>query len=420
LGSTLSITLRFLHKKHAYDILESMTSPKKFIRCIIPFTTLQIGPRGMIYLCCPAWTTYGPVGQINETTTIEDVWNNEKSRYVRKKIYENSLESICNSKYCPYYINGQSQTLETNDRIYQKLFSEIRARRVSLETMPRTIIIAHSGRCNLRCIMCGSNEDFVREDQKLNELIYQRDLPNLLPKLSEIILTGNGDPLFMKDSREFMQKLDSKKYKHISISLITNGQLFNEYMWRSISHNHFGWINVSVDAATPETYEKIRRGGSWKIQQDNLKLISRLRKEKVFHEFKLSFVVMKSNYQEMKRFVEMGLRLGADQVVFQKIFGVADIGENINLTHNKEIFIKIAQVISDPIFKNPIVDLSLISEYQKYYNSKSNKYDRTITQILEKMAVFTEMYKATGHRKYRQSLVWAKAKLPYARKILGW
>jgi MoaA/NifB/PqqE/SkfB family radical SAM enzyme len=371
---------------------------QKTVACIVPFTTLQISPLGEIFLCCPAWTKFGSVGRITKDRGIETIWNNEKSRFVREKVLENSLQTICDMKYCPYAIANKPACLQTKESRYKKLFKEISEKKTSLETFPRTLIIAHSGRCNLRCIMCCSNESFVKEDTALNDLIYKRELPALLPRLSEIILSGNGDPFFMKDSREFLQAFDSETYPNVFFSIITNAIFFTELLWKSIQHNRFGWISVSIDAATKPTYERIRKGGVWEVLQKNLSLISRLRKEKRFFSFTITFVVMKSNYTEMKSFVEMGILLGADKIVFQKIFGAAAINENINSTRNKEVMREIGTIIQDPLFRHPSVDTSLIDEYRLYANSTVTGFDKATTKFIEQTSESIKKLKKLKNR----------------------
>jgi MoaA/NifB/PqqE/SkfB family radical SAM enzyme len=349
------------------------------VACTTPFTFLQINPRGDLYLCCPAWTTAGPVGRITETTTIEDIWNNAKSREIRRAILEGRMDAVCNRKYCPIAASGKPCRLTATDPVYRSAYAEIRAGHTVMDTLPRTLILAHSGRCNLRCIMCCSHEGLTPEEPRLNDLIFNRELPRLLPHLHEIVLNGDGDPFFMKDTREFLQKFAARRYPNIRFSIITNGMMLNEAMWKSLRHNSYNWISVSVDAATKPTYETIRRGGNWEILRQNLKLISRLRKNGAFTSFALSFVVMKSNYREMADFVRMAINLGADRVDFQKIFGWSAVGENINLTHDTAVMKDIGNLLSDPVFTHPIVNAGLLSDYRRYDGMTVTPIDRAYT-----------------------------------------
>ena len=129
---------------------------------------------------------------------------------------------------------------------------------------------------------------------------------------------------------------------------------------------------------------------------------------------------MRSNYREMKKFVKMGLQLKADLIVFQKIFGLASIQENINVTRNKEVFVQIADILSDPIFRHPSVDITLVKEYLKYKGDKATAYDRVKTHVIEKVTGAIEKTKIIRHRSLRPIGVWIKSKIPHTRTLLGW
>lgn len=351
------------------------------VACNIPFTLLQIGPRGEIYSCCPAWTTYGSIGTLNDKTGLKEIWNSKKSQYIRKRVLNDELSRVCNMKYCPYAIAGKRVPLDVNDARYGSVNREILHRKTSLVSYPNTLLIAHSGRCNIRCIMCCSNERYVKEDEKLNALIYTRELPKMLPKLKEIMLTGNGDPFMMRDSREFLQKFNPKQYPNVFFSITTNGLLLDARMWQTIQHNRFGWISVSIDGASKETYEYIRRPGRWSVLQENLRMISALRKKKRFTSFTISFVVMKSNYHEMKDFVKMGFALGCDRILFQRIFGAVTPEENINFTRNIQAMKDIGTILRDPIFSDPRVDISTVRDYTAYTDVSVPLLQTTLAQL---------------------------------------
>ena len=49
------------------------------------------------------------------------------------------------------------------------------------------------------------------------------------------------------------------------IHLHTNANLWTEPMWESMSNVHdlVKSVEISIDAGTKETYEKVRRNGDW-------------------------------------------------------------------------------------------------------------------------------------------------------------
>jgi len=34
------------------------------LKCLYPFTYFEINTQGWVYVCCPAWTKAGPIGNI--------------------------------------------------------------------------------------------------------------------------------------------------------------------------------------------------------------------------------------------------------------------------------------------------------------------------------------------------------------------
>ena len=65
-------------------------------------------------------------------------------------------------------------------------------------------------------------------------------------------------------------------------------------------------------------YQSLRRGGSWKKITENLDFISGLKHRHGF-TLKLHMVVQRQNWHEMLDMCELGSRIGADQVVLNKI-----------------------------------------------------------------------------------------------------
>lgn len=338
------------------------------IKCLIPFTHFGVHYQGYCYSCCPNWSKMGNVGRLTDQNSIMDFWNSEKMQEIRRAVLNDNLKKVCNLKYCPMAIANQEQKLETiiqNDPSYSGLIDEIRAGRTILHTPPRVLEVANTGKCNLNCVMCISNDRFLEHDDVFEERLYTQLIPEILPDLTTLFMCGNGEVLFNPQSRKFLQTLDSKHYPSLSIRLLTNGTLLTPKVWESISHNRFERITVSIDAASKQTYEYIRRNGNWDILRRNLDFISELKRRKTIPNFWINFVVMKSNYKEMKDFVELGLTLGCDHIVFQKIFGEADPLENINLNKNKHVLAEIGEILTDPIFNRPEVDLTIITEYRK-------------------------------------------------------
>jgi len=154
--------------------------------------------------------------------------------------------------------------------------------------------------------------------------------------------------------------------------------LFNESNWKWLEKK-FSIIDVriSVDAATKETYRKLR-GGSFDVLIKNLEMISKLHSQGKIREFILNFVVQCDNFHEMALFIELGKKLGVDFIEFQHMcnFGNLKTSEFLNrclIIKNKYLDFELWKILQDPIFNDPIVDLRGFNRYiavsNEYYNN---------------------------------------------------
>ena len=157
------------------------------------------------------------------------------------------------------------------------------------------------------------------------------------------------------------------------IRLLSNGMLFNQTNWEHFVNEHTKKImlTVSVDAATKETYESIRRNGNFDILKRNMEFASELRKRGELCYFRMNFVVQRENYKEMIPFVEWGEELGVDEVFFTKIlnwgtyteeeFAQISMMEADGITPKTEL----KEILEDPRMKSEIVDLGTIQYTHK-------------------------------------------------------
>ncbi|MBN1262735.1 MAG: radical SAM protein [Candidatus Pacebacteria bacterium] len=339
-------------------------------KCLYPFIFLEFHARGEVFACCPAWTRFGPIGNLYRQS-IEEIWNGARIRKLRKKIYDNRYRSTCRAGYCPFLHQpiDFNQTIAKASPDLQTIINQIKQRKTILKNGPLKISLAHSGICNLRCQMCLSNSDFNPPEPKLDRLIFKQVIPSLLPGLEVIKLGGNGDPFFQPQTLAFLKNFPAEKYPRLRFQILTNGLLFDSKLWPKIKHNHFECLDISIDAADQKVYQKIRRGGQWPVLLKNLRFFSSLRKRKRIDCFIINFTVMRANYHQMADFVRLGLKFGCDQIRFNRIFGfrhLENIEENINLFPDPKILLEIKKILQNPLFKNSRVNLSNIKDYCHY------------------------------------------------------
>ena len=90
--------------------------PIHSIKCLIPFTQLSVNYGGYCRSCCDTWTILGSIGRL-KNQSIMDIWNGERIQYMRKAIFENKLEKVCNFKYCPYAIENKIGRASCRERV---------------------------------------------------------------------------------------------------------------------------------------------------------------------------------------------------------------------------------------------------------------------------------------------------------------
>ena len=189
---------------------------------------------------------------------------------------------------------------------------------------PVTLSIEMVNRCNLACVMCHLPH-FLKEKATLT-------LENLEKVFSEgeqlgvpAVIFGNGhEPLLYK---EFDTMVDSAvSHKFMDLLLYTNGHLLTQKQADKILNSSITRVFVSIDAATEETYNRIRQArtkaavgtGRLELVEKNLHYLIRRREELGLKLpiVRVSFVVQKENQHEVDMFRERWIDV-VDSVDFQ-------------------------------------------------------------------------------------------------------
>lgn len=198
--------------------------------------------------------------------------------------------------------------IEANHRLCDE---EWRNGTVRLSSAPRLLTIETTSRCNLRCVMCGHGTH-------PRDKSYEHFPETLIPRLGGVIrlaahvqLHGLGEPLLNPAFWEMLAL--THESQHVQIN--SNGLLLDKRSVDRILTTWLGEISFSLDAATPETYRKIRGADFDRVVENVRYLIAeRRRLGRVRPHVSLNMTLMRENIEETVRFVELAHRLGAEQV----------------------------------------------------------------------------------------------------------
>jgi len=283
-----------------------MVDLKNYI-CLVPFQHLQIHEKEN-WVCCPHWLTK----EIPNKETLNQTWNSKEIIDIRKSVIDGSYR-YCDRKSCPYLaelvnLNGgyigpiiHKKDLPANIKKYYD------SQEGEMQEGPTNVQLNFDPSCNYKCPSCRS-ELFVSDKKEIprfrDKII---EVENIFADSIEMLYSSTtGDPFFSKPIREYFQNFNPKKYPKLRyIHLHTNASLWNEKMWNTMPniHKYVNTCEISIDAATKDTYENHTRiGGNWDNLINNLKFISTIKSLK---SVKCSFVVQSSNYKEMSSFVDL-------------------------------------------------------------------------------------------------------------------
>ena len=132
--------------------------------------------------------------------------------------------------------------------------------------------------------------------------------------------SGDGEVFSFRSFIDLLET-DVLSKHNTELYLLTNLTFFNEKLWEKIKHNNIKRIAVSAEGCTKETYEEIRQGGKWEQFHENIKLLSRLRREGKIPRIEYRSVIMRSNLHEMGKLVEFTKDLEFDEIKFYLMKG---------------------------------------------------------------------------------------------------
>ncbi len=316
--------------------------------CNRPYTWFYYAWFGA-YSCCSTWVKY-PIGN-PASDSPEECWNS-----IAAKLYRLSADT---RTYC--FCKKDACGIMNGRKLEQK--------RVTEYTLPEKITLGLDYTCNLHCASCREHIQVAGGEQLRIRQEMADDIirTGWLEKAKELELSGSGEALFSKIDRKIL--FSNENCKRNSISLMSNGILLNKDNLQKLKQ-HFKniRINISIDAATENTYKMLRRGGDWNVLMDNLALICDMRRNNEIEYVEIRMVVQKRNYREMFDFIELGKKYCVDKVVFTKLlnwdmYTTEEYLEEAMLTENGTIRDELKDILKSKAFSE---EIAVISEFKRF------------------------------------------------------
>jgi radical SAM protein with 4Fe4S-binding SPASM domain len=190
------------------------------------------------------------------------------------------------------------------------------------ESFPSQINLDVTMFCNLRCIHCPyesvthpMGKSRVNMPVELHSKIIDEISSSGKGITRYLRYTGDGEPLIHPELSSMISY--ARKTVDLPINLTTNGSFLSEQKFEDLAKSGVNVFDVSIDAATEDTYSKIRVGGDFtEVTRNTLNAVKRSK----FMDgvsVVVSFVKQDLNHHEVNQFTEFWKDAGVKDVVIR-------------------------------------------------------------------------------------------------------
>jgi radical SAM protein with 4Fe4S-binding SPASM domain len=196
---------------------------------------------------------------------------------------------------------------------------ERRMGRTYLRSNPDLLHLEPTTACNLDCIMCGRASawsELAEHSAHMTKGTFRKAIP-FLKTARRVVLHGWGEPLLAPN---FTWMVETAKKCGCWVDFDTNGLLLKPKLCDRLVAAKIDCVNVSIDAATEETFKFIR-GGDFPLLISNLERLKAAKEASgsPYPRVRFKFVIMRKNVEELPELVELAHRLGVSQIVLQNL-----------------------------------------------------------------------------------------------------
>ena len=216
---------------------------------------------------------------------------------------------------------------------------------------PYVVVIGGKYTCNYKCVFCEwfspmrskLRNEILSPNCYVNMDVYRELVKELSALGTKIILIDYLEPFTDPD---LIEKIRYAKLHGLKCIIITNGSLINETNAEKLVDLNLDYLNVSINAASPETYPKIHVTENRETFHRIVSMISHIEslKEKRRSDcphIRLSMVVCNRNYHDIVKLVDLCHNIGVKNVLFKKMIPTSkEIAEELDLTQVQEAEMK--------------------------------------------------------------------------------
>jgi MoaA/NifB/PqqE/SkfB family radical SAM enzyme len=194
--------------------------------------------------------------------------------------------------------------------------------------LPHQLYIEVTNRCNSLCASCPLTYDHFLPFEPKHHLTWPqfRRIVDQIPQIERAVLHGIGEPLLNPNLPRFVAHL---KERGAHVLFNTNAVLLDERRGDALREVGLDELRISLDAATPALYHKLRGIDKFNLIVANLRAFIARHGGGQRPRVSLWFVGMQENLHELPDFVRLAAELGVPEVYLQRLVYFGG-GENLD------------------------------------------------------------------------------------------
>ena len=262
--------------------------------CPLPWTHLEIMPRGHVSPCCVSSLILGKVEDLHS----KKLFHSDEMQNLRDQLLRGEK-----SPSCDYCWKRESHNQVSHRQRQLSLYQKDLMSQWIYDPKIRSLDLRLGNTCNFKCRICHVEHSSLRISEELKfaetfeikqaikqkQIVEQnawfdniekflQDLDSTWPDLLNIDIIG-GEPFVLKNLPDILDHIINLGHaNHIRLHITTNGSVFPKNLISRLSQFRFIDISISIDN-TGDKFE-LERGGSWPNVVNNVQQFLTLDKEK--------------------------------------------------------------------------------------------------------------------------------------------
>src|SRR5437016_8267838 len=187
----------------------------------------------------------------------------------------------------------------------------------AVSTLPRSIYIEPTTRCNELCQQCPRTLLSHEEDR---DLTFEQFcfIVDQFPVLERVVLHGLGEPLLNKDLPRMVHYL---KERGTYVLFNSNGILLNVTRGQALIDAGLDEYRLSMDGSTRETYARVRGVDAFDKIWRNMQAFITMQKQQDVSKPAVSlwFTAMRENLHELPGLIDLASEHGVREIYMQRL-----------------------------------------------------------------------------------------------------